>query len=58
MFGDAKDNKKIMGDHGDDEMTPKDVEFNFFSSNNDGMLSVKNSCTPSPLRYALTKKTS
>jgi hypothetical protein len=26
MFGDDKDNKKTMGDHGDDEMTPRDVE--------------------------------
>jgi hypothetical protein len=30
MFGDDKANKKTMGDHGDDEMTPRDVEKGFF----------------------------
>jgi hypothetical protein len=26
MFGGYKNNKKTMGDHGDNEMTPRDVE--------------------------------
>jgi hypothetical protein len=30
MFGDDKDNKKTMGDHRDDEMTPRDVEKSSF----------------------------
>jgi hypothetical protein len=38
MFGDDKDNKKIMGNHGEDEMTPRDDEKSFFSSNNNWML--------------------
>jgi hypothetical protein len=45
MFGDDKDNKKTMGDHGDDEMTPRDVEkIAFFSSSNDGMLGTCQGC--------------